>query len=437
MTRREARDKMFKDEAASYKKRQEEKASGKSNYKKTYENVAYVALETNADKVVRLLGEPLSHRSLPTSMKKIIHSPFVLNDAGKYCQINWDEDRNWILWQVFFTVMKSRWEGDTKIYENKERCPDIFNRVYRNNNMKSKIISGMRPNDYIAINCIDRMDMDWHRENKKTKILSKKGKVFKTKSGEDAVNYEIGIPFTLYDMITKKVIEPKGDFEQYDIIIQKFSDLPYYEVYHPTMDKDRIAEETMKYVNPDSISEEELSWTMWDLDKIFPVTNYHKIRKNLGKLFKQVDLEFSTNFADELEELCSIEKKEWEKLNVENNKSTYASSDVNDSEEKEVEVEKEVDVEVKEEKKVRKSRGSVKKEEVKEETDLLTSLVSKGWNGIEKLSDEEKSLIIGYNEEEDELEYDFSEEELAACNVCDKLSPDPDFTFCPYCGKEF
>ena len=126
------------------------------------------------------------------------------------------EQPNWILWKVYNKVMSGKWDAkaQTRIYDYREKFPGLWNRVAKNDNLDNAFESGWKPKAYVIANVIDRSMMQWHQENKKTVLLSKK-----VSDNNGTPWYEPGIPNMLYNSLYEVVIPVYGDWETYDIAL--------------------------------------------------------------------------------------------------------------------------------------------------------------------------------------------------------------------------
>jgi hypothetical protein len=427
-----------REERAKEKVRQEQRKNSYVN--QDYEEKIYTAFETNVPVVGRLLGEPLIVRSLPTSPKHVIHSPMVLDDSGKWCKITWSDDKNWFLYKVYNTVMSYNWnvEKRRREYLHQETHPEIFNRVAYNNKPKNNLEKGMAPQNYIVGNWIDRHDMEWHREHKHTKLISKK----RTVSKDNKEFFEIGFPTTVYEQLMDDIVEHMGLFMDYDIIVTKLDKDPWYKIYHPELHAIQLKHEDFSGIaglyNCEPLTEEEEGWEMYDLDKLFPVSSYYKIFTRLGNMVKMVDASFNKSFYTELEKLVELEAKEREKLKAEQVQNTPAPAPKPKPKPTPTSTSNTVEVE----QPVKFTTRRVRSEATKAEDNTVVdydSLIALGFEGIAKLSDAERSVIVGYTETEDgvKLKYNCSPEDIAECQECQCESPLTIETCCPKCGREF
>lgn len=401
-----------------------------------FEEVVYTALAPapSPDKAVRIVGVPMEVRETGTDPKTSIIS-MILGDRDKKFRCIWPnkaEDPSWILWKIYDKILAYDWDKVNRVkkYHNTESHPELFQRVLVNNST-NQFESGWRPGKVVHLNVIDRADMSWHQENSHLKILSKKA----SESG-DRIWFEPGVPESVYNMIWDGIVEYNGDFENYDIVIRKLEADPWYEVFHGIDDRKKIKQEVLDLIREGDLTEEERSWEGYDFDKIFPLTSYTKIKNNLNKFIQKVDLDFNTNYFQELQDFCSIEEK-----NRKDNpivQTTPVSNSYTKVEQEEEE--SEIDLEIKEEP-VIKSRSKVK-----EEKELISwkaladgSYNGRKYEGVLKLTDQEKSMVLSVNED-GSFKY---VKELNGVKVVllnnqstDFISPES-FLFDPISGEEF
>ena len=171
--------------------------------------------------------------------------------------------------------------------------------------------------------------------------------------------------------------------------------------------------------NP-KLTDEELEYERYDLDKLFPITSYTKLLKRLGKTIKKIDVELSRNFFGELTDLAAKEEKE-----------------------RELKREVEADIKAKEENsKTESVTESVTETRTrtpataKTEKDFSTMLG--GWN---VLTDEEKAKIKNVTLDANGkpvIEYDAEGETIYECpnEECQCKSPES-FGHCPACGLSY
>lgn len=382
-------------------KRKEKKEKEESNFGGSqFEDVVYTALSVNNDKVVRVIGNPMVARQNPTDPKLSIIS-MILGDNDKKFRCIWpdrSDDPNWILWKIYDKVLSYDWDrtNNVKKFHNVDSHPELFRRVAKNNS-ENQYEQGWKPSKVVQMNVIDRHDMEWHREEKHLKVLSKKA----SENG-DRIWFEPGVPEYLYTKIWDDIVEYNGDWQNYDVVLRKLKESPWYSAFHSVDDLKKISDNVKEFIVEGDITEEELSWEGYDFDTLFPVTSYSKIKNRLGKFIKKVDLDFDTKYYEELESLVEVEEKEREK-NPKTTKSVTKTKEVK-SEEKEDDVDLDLEPEEAPEPEVKekpKTRTRTKKATSDIPWDDLYSGEYNGteYLGVKSLTDEEKSMIEEVNED--------------------------------------
>lgn len=282
----------------------------------TYEEVVYTSLEVDLGKVVRLLGAPIGGKRLSPFDPKVVNLSMVKGDNGSKFRCIWplkEEQPDWILWRIYDLVMAYKWDpvNNRRNYLHSETHNKLFKRVSKNDS-DNALETGFTPSKTVLWNVIDRHDMQWHKENKHTKALSKKSSMGK----DGTVWYDAGVPLYLYDIIFDELVEYYSDWELYDVILFKMKNQPFYKALHGTFaEPAKVPANLRSLVVEGVLTEEERSWERYDFDKLFPVTSYSKIKNRLALFVKQVDGEFGTSFYDELEEL--VKKEALERKDVE------------------------------------------------------------------------------------------------------------------------
>ena len=307
--------------AARNAQRAEEAArkAGGGNFS-NYPELPWTALAIDQEKVIRLRGGPVVEERLPTDCKQVF-STYILGDDDKSFRViapNPKERKDWILHKISKLVLSYDWDPDSvgengrkgvRHYHYAKTNPDIFNRVAKNNKPDNKFEKGWAFTESVVWNVIDRSAYDWHKENKKCRLLSKKAGA-PNKDGK--VWFDLGVPMTVYNSILDDILCTDGntDWETYDIVIRKLAADPWYKVYHGLDDTKRISEASRALVKAGALTEEEKSWELFDLDKLFQITSYKRIKSNLGIFIQQVDKVFGKHFYDELSELVELEERD-------------------------------------------------------------------------------------------------------------------------------
>jgi len=424
MTAREKKLKMFQ-EGKQRLEDENKKKENQKNYTKEYDKLDYVTVKEKDWTLVRFVGSelpPNDPQREPTGMKEIQRS-YIVNDENRGFYCNWSYDKNWILWKIYNKIMEYTWDdskpqGQNKIYKNVSNFPVLFERCKFNGKSKEtrmKWENGWWPTKHIISNVLDRLDYDWHIANKKFKLISKKAS---EKDGNTF--YEPGLPPSIYhNELYPKIIETYGFLEDYDIGIRKIKgkDGITYDVQHSKFLVDE-AELAGKVCN-DLLTEEELSWEMYNLDKYFRISSYQKIMKNLGIFIQSVDAKMGTNFYTELEELVEAEKKLFDELYGNNEDYVAVLPEVVKEEVKPVETTNTTPV--------TPARG------LSQDFDTVAPFVK-------DLSEYEKKLVRGVQGdkvifvEEVGLDSTFPE---CPNTECKGIQPNELENFCIYCGEKF
>lgn len=414
------------------RKRQEERE--KESQRRSFEPIEFetpvtVSIELDNPKIVRLLGNPkLARKGDPYSAKDVWIS-WILGDNDKNFRCVWpmkSENPNWILWKIFNKVMDGKWDNSlnggkgAKIYKYADSHKSIFQRVSKNNDITNTMENGWSPRKYVVVNCIDRQDMSWHKEMKHTKMLCKN-------------NYEPGMPPKLYNKIWDNIIENYGPMQNYDIAVWKSKTGPLdsdveYNALH-TSHIMEIPEKSRQFIIEGTLTEEEKSWEKYDFDKMYKITTYQKIKRNLGVFIQQVDTSFGTKFYEELEDLVTEEKKYFEKLY--GNSSQSQSKKIESSSKP---INEQVKVESREKPKEEKRQPL---NLVSENAFNINNLNPEDYKGLSSLSEDKKKLIIGIDNDGTFI-YDSNITKLLTCmsKTCDFPSPE-NFDYCPKCGIKF
>jgi hypothetical protein len=281
-----------------------------------YPDIPWSALYQDKQQVFRFAGLPYLVREKGTDSKRIFVAMILGDDDKKFRCIGPDPDerKDWILYRVMNKVLDRRWDKDKPstrgkgdwVYTNASSHPDLYNRCAKNNNLDNAYEKGWRFSPVVLVNVIDRENYDWHLENKKYRLLSKKASSYQEK-----VFFDTGVPDMLYKLIEDDIVACDGNvcWEDYDIVIKKLSENPWYKVYHGVDDAKKLDPGVKLLVQDRGLTPEEALWEMNDIDRLFPVTFYKRIKDKLGLFFQRVDKAFNTRYYDEL---CGLVEKEEE-----------------------------------------------------------------------------------------------------------------------------
>ena len=440
-------------------KADEDKAS--KNYpKEDIPEFKCCVLNKDQPKIIRLIGNSPLMRDNPTD-PLIIKRSICVDDNGNYTTIIFSNDKDHPvnkLWKTIIGKYKFDKENKVRIYDNKGK--PSFERFIRNGkDVKdcSNKEKGMLPDTFYLFNCIDKTD-DWCKENKHTKLLcwdSTKKEV----NGEIREYYTYGIKPSLYNNIfDEQCTALNRMYDQFDVVVKRLKEQlgdSWIQVFSPEeKSKISLAGLDSNKVSMEYLTEEEEAYEKYKLEDIPFVsrpTSASYVLKNFEKLIKSCDLDFDTKLYNEFVEYAEKEKAEWAKKNAENAKkdeSAENTSEEIESEDDEVEeettsttqsfdtmetVEKssdELPSEV-EENPTRKFQKVAKVAKVAKFDPM--SLKSTILPYVDKLTDEERSHIIGVNED-GSVKFDDS---TAWCPECNHELSDSINSACPFCGVEF
>jgi hypothetical protein len=424
------RDEALKKAMAKRKERKQEEEERK-NYSSNMETIEYSALHLNEYRSFRFLGNFIDYRDGdPCSAKEIYYS-MITGDNDKKFRCIWpakSENESWIMWKVLSRVMAYTFVDGERSYTNKSTHPNLFWRVNKNGRKDQPYERGWYPRRFVVANVIARDKMSWHKDNKHSVLLSRKVSEY----GEGKSFYDPGIPITVYNLIFDDIVSYAGDWQDYDVVIKRLKDKPFYKVYHGVNDYEKFEAGVEDY-NVDlakkSLSEEELSWERYNIDNLFPVTSYQKIHNRLKLFIGQVDEVFHTNYVEELKDLAEEEKAKM-KAEKEEKKEQVTSSGYDVEEPKDIEKEG-----------VKETSPVAKRRERKKATEEVWKTLDVDVPYVSKLTDKEKETITGFDKEKGTLTYKEGSGEIYSClneedNGCTMRTPDF-FHMCPLCGEAF
>jgi hypothetical protein len=279
-----------------------------------YPDIPWAALYQDKQQVFRFAGLPYLVREKGTDSKRIFVAMILGDDDKKFRCIGPDPDdrKDWILYRVMNKVLDRKWNKDKPSprgkgdwdYTNALTHPELYNRCSKNNNLENAYEKGWKFSAVVLINVIDRANYDWHIANKKYRLLSKKASTY-----QDKTFFDVGVPDMLYKSIQDDGVASDGNvcWEDYDIVIKKIAENPWYKVYHGIDDTKKLDADVKALVQDRGLTPEESAWQMNDIDKLFPITSYKRIKDKLGLFFQRVDKTFNTRYYDEL---CGYVEKE-------------------------------------------------------------------------------------------------------------------------------
>lgn len=431
--------------------KQEQEQSENSGNWGEYESAETLGLEDKKEKVFRILGNPMEVRQNPTDPKLILQSSVVKDDRSGYYKLNWPvvekngkyvPDPDWIVTKFYNKVNEGKWEkypdgqldhrGKNGKYVKYHQNTKIFSVIDNNAKEGEKFPKSFFPSKRVVMNVIDRHD-SWCKDNKHSKLLTSKKVPFEitTEEGKKTIYFEdTGVPEMVWSAIMDHC-KATGTLD-IDLVVTKKSDDKKYSVFDITDYPKYVTEASFKIGSKDALTEEEKQYELYDLDKLYGVSSYAKVKKVMKAKFALCDSELGTNFVDELERLVKKEAEE-------------RASEVDvEQKEKDVDVPKKetlkVQEPVKEEVKANR-RPSTKPVEQSSKVDIK-AICETAFPYWHKLTEDEKSIMIstivefnGNIPTYDNSEYLGCTDENCNYPGTDKMTIVPDnVNTCPVCG---
>lgn len=420
-------------------------------------------LSKDKPKIIRLIGNsPLMRESVYDGL--IVKRAFVKTDDDKWTTIILSDDRdNPVnkLWRTIIGKYTYDKENKTKIYANKGK--PSFERFIRNGKKPEDCLAsekGMMTDTFYLFNCIDRTD-SWCEENKHTKLLCWDSTT-KEVDGKTVEYPTYGIKPSLYNNIfDEQCTALNRMYDEFDVVVKRLSKKlgdSWIQVFSPE-EKSKISQIGLdpNKVTMNYLSEEEENYEKYKLEDIPFVsrpTSASYVNRVLSKLIQQADIDFGTNLKEDFAEWIEKEKAEWEsrKAETKETESTEDTSTEVESEEEEV-TEETTSTET-------PSFDSMETVETEESSDELPSEVEEPTPTapiqkvakvakvakfdpmslkstilpfVDKLTDEERSHIVGINDD-GSIKFD---DETALCPQCGHEISDSINSACPFCGVEF
>ena len=308
------------EEALAQRKKQKAEEASRGNFSGGggFPDIPYAPLYTDKQQAFRFVGLPYLVREKPTDSKRVHIAMILGDDDKKFRCVGPDpqEQKDWILHRVMNKVLTRHWDKNIPgqngqlggyVYDYATLHPELFNRVMKNNNTENTLEKGWKFSPYMLFNVIDRVNYAWHLENKKFRVLSKKASEY-----QDKIFFEPGVPDTLFQLIMDDIVAGDGNtnWEDYDIVVCKLKDKPWYKVLHGIDHVKYLDSDVKALIVNRGLSEDERSWELNDFDKLFPITRYARIKSKLGLFFQKVDKIFNTKYYEEL--LVLVEREEAE-----------------------------------------------------------------------------------------------------------------------------
>lgn len=399
---------------------------------KKFEDLKYVGLDKDQPKVVRFVGKPFiegAYRT-PTDAKELFVSK-VKGDGGVfylYLPLRCDDrDQDHLMWKIIDKVMEKTWIDKKSVYKNEIEHPDIFKLVDKGGFTEADgkwpymYATGWKGKRVLLANCIDRTD-SWCKDNNHTKLLSKGVNMGVDKNGNPKEWAEVGVPAYGFDIMLQDIIKNDGSWENYDIAVRKTGEKnnPFKMVNASKYVKVGMLKEagldqnSAAYVVDGPLTQEELDFDRYDLDKNFQVTSYKVINKYLGSAIMKIDATLGTNFYDKLQKLVEEERDNAGNTDptgvvetTSNVSSMNEASPVNAP-----------------------SFNDLSRVAADTDTNNLSTLVA-----YNQLTTEQKALIESVDGEGN-ITWTSEAKGCIPCDKCHKPFPS-DWTICPSCGQKY
>ncbi len=433
----------FLNKVADDKEKGNKKSSG--NYEATYEEMKWVGLENDSAKIVRIVGAPPEsmtpgRKSADTDAVEIYVSR-IMNDSNKKVVLKLpphaeDFKDEHIMWRIINKVKEVEWvPGSNGKNEKKYKYAGypwydkVIHGGFNPTDQQYSWSKGWSGQQVVIFNVIDRED-DWCKENKHTKLLSKRVNQVVQDDGKVVEYADTGVPS--YGFLTKlsELVGKYGSWEKYDVAITKTGEMtsPYVVKNATAFAKcpEDIARaelgDKLEFVSQDiSLTPEELSYERYNLKNNFKVTSYQKLLSDFGNTIKLIDGDLRTTYYDELKALADKEKAEYEAKKAEE----AANAPAEDSTDTPTESISE----------------STEKPTRSRVVDMALSAEKiaalKGWD---MLTEEERKLIKDVELNDDgsvkTITYTTTDD-LADCPDCKHEAPMAITTCCPVCGLKF
>ena len=424
------RDEIFKQAAEANKKEQEVAAQKKAQAESSssgnpnFTPISYSVLSEDWG-LYRIVGLPMNEDGSPRDefSPRLVSMSTIRDDEGSLFKCYFPQKSSqpdWIMWKVLDLVLATSWADGKRVPKFEVSNPEIFNLVNKNGKQKNSTgfsyERGWYPILYVPMNVIDRSRADWHKENKHTLALTKKMSIGKKRNPDEEERYffDIGATATVYNGLMG-IVSFSGDWENYDVVIRKLGDNPWYEVDYPVADSPKFQKIASSIVKG-PLTEEERAYEKYDFSRMYHPTSYQKLFARLQKTFIKIDKEFGTSFFKELQSLAEEERRNSP------NKYTEGSTATDMPPENVVE-----------DTPPSRSTDTLAPRPTSNSDIALDESVYKG---ASKLTDLERSMITGAKD--GKLVYKNEAGKLFACSNKECNYPAPEtFHICPKCGVQF
>lgn len=345
---------------------QEREEKKNRNFNFNRDEISWLGLEQKKgnrtgdyERVFRVVGLPWDYRESCYDPKVMFYSEILKEDKKGFAQFIWKQeveilpngfvrelgklDEKWLLMQAYKAITARTWDKNLvdpanppkEGEENKGGWvyhfadSEFYRRTITGNNRRANASQGEFGKSFyggkkILLPIIDRHDK-WCYEHKHLKLLSSGVSVGESQNGKPApVFVQKGVAYALYEKILDNVVRWH---KHWDLDIIAFKNDKDYEVQDITDVK--ISDKSKALGKQEPLTEEEMSFAKYDLDKNFQHSSHIKLKKDLGWWFKGVDVVTNNNFFKQLEDLAAQEEEENKKKRAEEAKTQHTVGDAN------------------------------------------------------------------------------------------------------------
>lgn len=393
-----------------------------STGERSFETIQWLGLERGVMQLIRFLGGvPDSKADKYTA--RSVRIAWLTGDDGKRFRVVFpdrSEAPDHILWRILARINQVEWQDGKKVLVVKEKYPTIYDIVAKNGlaptDKRYMYERGWEGRQVLVGNVIGRSMYDWHRENKHTALLSRAINLGK----EGQVFAEEGVPVYGFIGNLSNLFRYYGSWEKYDIGVERtgLKDAPY-RIINASKHVEEVPASVRDLVVEGPLTEEELSWERYDLDKLFAYTSMTKIHNRLTATIAKIDAVLGTQFKTELTDAVAIEQEKWEaeKAAAAPEEASSPAPTVQETAPK-------------------ASVAPRPRVEAAAPTPTFSSAAIPHWND---LSAAEKDAIVNVELSNGKLTSIIYKEEaspLYGCPSCNIPAP-ATFTICPACGEKF
>ena len=317
-------------EALKQREKRKKREESKSSFsEKDFEVIHWLALQEAGSTPIRLIGNPVEFRQKPSDTKLVYRSKILSQEKkDSYFYVNWkqttetrkgfefesgDLDKKWILHRFLSDVQEVEWvkvEGkEKKQKEFINAGSPVYKKVESNKiarDLSNPYANKFYPSKIVLANVIDPSDLDFHKETNHSKLIASKLDIVKTDDGNQILYPKPGFPYTVYSAIIDNLVSKVGGWD-FDIVVKRdVNGDPMYSVNH--FSDFAVPSEVKAVCSDRDYMEQFKNLELYNLDEMYKVTSYTKLKYHLLPLFKEWDKENgNSRYAEELEELAEQE----------------------------------------------------------------------------------------------------------------------------------